>query len=56
LGEKGYDPAFGARPLKRVIQKNLQDELARQVLGGSIVDGIKVSVSVSKDKLVVKPE
>ena len=53
LGDMGYDPAFGARPLKRVIQKNLQDALAREVLSGNIVDGNKVRVSVSKDKLVI---
>jgi ATP-dependent Clp protease ATP-binding subunit ClpB len=54
LGDKGYDPAFGARPLKRVIQKNLQDELARQVLAGKIMDGAKIKVSVLKDKLELK--
>ena len=54
LGDKGYDPAFGARPLKRVIQKNLQDELARQVLAGKIMDGAKIKVSVFKDKLELK--
>ncbi|NNC35950.1 MAG: ATP-dependent chaperone ClpB [Acidimicrobiales bacterium] len=54
LGEKGYDPAFGARPLKRVIQKNLQDELARQVLAGKIMDGANIKVGVSDDQLTLK--
>ena len=45
LAERGYDPVFGARPLKRVIQKELQDELAERLLSGDIVDGSKVAVS-----------
>ena len=53
IGDKGYDPAFGARPLKRVIQKSLQDELARKVLAGDIKDGDHVKVSTSKDGLVL---
>ena len=39
LGESGYDPAYGARPLKRVIQKYVQDPLAEMVLAGKIHDG-----------------
>ncbi|MBL4855062.1 MAG: ATP-dependent chaperone ClpB [Robiginitomaculum sp.] len=54
LAKKGYDPAFGARPLKRVIQKSLQDELARQVLAGKINDGDHVVVSADKEGLVLK--
>ena len=46
LAEKGYDPAYGARPLKRVIQKNLQDPLAEELLAGRIKDGDKVNVDV----------
>ncbi|MCF6275286.1 MAG: ATP-dependent chaperone ClpB [Robiginitomaculum sp.] len=53
LAEKGYDPAFGARPLKRVIQKAVQDELARQVLAGKVNDGDHVKVDVGKDGLVL---
>ena len=53
IGDKGYDPAFGARPLKRVIQKSLQDELARKVLAGDIKDGDHVKVSTGKDGLVL---
>jgi ATP-dependent Clp protease ATP-binding subunit ClpB len=44
LAEKGYDPAYGARPLKRVIQKNVQDPLAEAILGGEIKDGETVPV------------
>jgi ATP-dependent Clp protease ATP-binding subunit ClpB len=51
LAEKGYDPAYGARPLKRVIQKALQDPLAEKLLAGEIKDGDKVRVGVAKDGL-----
>ena len=44
LADKGYDPAYGARPLKRVIQKNVQDPLAELVLSGKVHDGETVSV------------
>ncbi|WP_284177559.1 ATP-dependent chaperone ClpB [Rhabdaerophilum sp. SD176] len=53
LAEKGYDPAYGARPLKRVIQKSLQDPLARLLLAGSIRDGEQVSVTASPAGLVI---
>ncbi len=47
LAEKGYDPAYGARPLKRVIQKNLQDPLAEEILAGRIKDGETVEVGAT---------
>ncbi len=46
LSDRGYDPIYGARPLKRVIQKELQDPLARQILEGRIKDGDEVKVTV----------
>ena len=46
LADKGYDPAFGARPLKRAIQKNVQDPLAEKLLAGEIKDGDKLRVGV----------
>jgi ATP-dependent Clp protease ATP-binding subunit ClpB len=49
LAEKGWDPAYGARPLKRVIQKSVQDPLAEMILAGKIKDG--ESVTISGDKL-----
>ena len=52
LAEKGYDPAFGARPLKRAIQKMLQDPLAEKLLGGEIKDGTKVKVDAAADRLI----
>ena len=45
LAEKGYDPMYGARPLKRIIQKELQDKLANAILAGRINDGQEVTVS-----------
>jgi ATP-dependent Clp protease ATP-binding subunit ClpB len=51
LADKGYDPAYGARPLKRVIQKNLQDPLAELILSGKIKDGDAVKVSAGKNGL-----
>lgn len=52
IAEKGYDPAYGARPLKRVIQTNLQNQLAEMILQGEIMDGSTVSVSVKKEELL----
>jgi ATP-dependent Clp protease ATP-binding subunit ClpB len=49
LAEKGWDPAYGARPLKRVIQKSVQDPLAEMILAGKIKDG--ETVTISGDKL-----
>jgi ATP-dependent Clp protease ATP-binding subunit ClpB len=54
LAEKGYDPAYGARPLKRVIQKEVQDPLAQLLLAGEIKDGDRVRVGVGKDGLTFK--
>ncbi len=48
LADKGWDPAYGARPLKRVIQKSVQDPLAEMILAGKIKDGEKVVVSGDK--------
>jgi ATP-dependent Clp protease ATP-binding subunit ClpB len=51
LAAKGYDPAYGARPLKRVIQKDLQDPLAEKILMGEIRDGSKVKITSGSDRL-----
>ena len=45
LAEKGWDPAYGARPLKRVIQRHVQDPLAEMILDGSVKDGDRVAIS-----------
>jgi len=51
LANKGYDPAYGARPLKRVMQKELQDPLAEKILLGEILDGSKVKITAGSDRL-----
>ncbi|TIS62645.1 MAG: ATP-dependent chaperone ClpB [Mesorhizobium sp.] len=51
LASKGYDPAYGARPLKRVMQKELQDPLAEKILLGEILDGSTVKVTAGSDRL-----
>ena len=56
LSDKGYDPAYGARPLKRVIQKSLQDPLAELILSGKIKDGDVVKVSAGKSGLTFNGE
>ncbi len=56
LADRGYDPAYGARPLKRVIQKFLQDPLADLILAGKIADGTTVPVSAGSDGLVINGE
>ena len=56
LADKGYDPAYGARPLKRVIQKQVQDPLAEKILGGDILDGSVVDISAGSDRLVFQPK
>ena len=50
LAERGYDPAYGARPLKRVIQKSIQDPLAEEILAGRVKDGDSVEVGVAAGK------
>ena len=53
LADRGYDPVYGARPLKRVIQKELQDPLARLVLEGKVADNSTVKVDVEGDALSI---
>ncbi|MCC5992540.1 MAG: ATP-dependent chaperone ClpB [Rhodobacteraceae bacterium] len=53
LANKGYDPVYGARPLKRVIQRYLQDPLAEMLLGGEVLDGSTVTVSAGADGLII---
>ncbi|KFI27982.1 ATP-dependent chaperone ClpB [Haematobacter massiliensis] len=53
LADEGYDPVFGARPLKRVIQRSLQDPLAEMMLGGEIMDGSTVQVTAGEDGLII---
>ena len=52
LAEKGWDPAYGARPLKRTIQRAVQDPLAEMILAGKIRDGETVTIAAGKDGLI----
>ena len=54
IGEKGYDPTYGARPLKRFLQKQVETQLARALVAGEVNEGSKVSFSVKDDQLVMK--
>ena len=56
LAEKGYDPAYGARPLKRAIQKAVQDPLAELILSGKIKDGENVVISANKQGITFNGE
>jgi ATP-dependent Clp protease ATP-binding subunit ClpB len=53
LADKGYDPAYGARPLKRVIQKLLVDGIARKILAGDFADGDVISVGFDGENLTI---
>ena len=53
LASEGYDPVFGARPLKRVIQRSLQDPLAEMILAGEVKDSARVVVSAGADGLII---
>ncbi len=56
LTEKGYDPQYGARPLKRAIQKYLEDELAEVIIKGEVAEGANLEVDCDKenDKLMIR--
>ncbi|MBY0423362.1 MAG: hypothetical protein K2Q06_13730, partial [Parvularculaceae bacterium] len=53
LADAGYDPVYGARPLKRVIQKALQDPLAEMVLAGDVLDGETLKISATPQGLTI---
>ena len=53
LADEGYDPVFGARPLKRVIQRTLQDPLAEMILAGDIAEGNTLAVDASTEGLII---
>lgn len=54
IGEKGYDPTYGARPLKRFLQKQVETQLARVLVAGEVEEGSEVAFSVKDDELVMK--
>jgi ATP-dependent Clp protease ATP-binding subunit ClpB len=53
IAEAGYDPVYGARPLKRYIQQHVETPLAREIIGGKVCDGAQVKVDVKGGELVV---
>jgi ATP-dependent Clp protease ATP-binding subunit ClpB len=55
LAETGYDPAYGARPLRRLIQTAIGDPLARMLIAGEVADGGSVGVDAGPDGLVLAP-
>ena len=52
LGQKGYDPAYGARPLKRVIQKYIENPLSMEILQGNIAPDTRIEADLKGDELV----
>ena len=55
MGEKGFDPDFGVRPLKRTIQHLVLDPLAKMMVDGHIKEGSKVKVDVKGKEITIKP-
>ena len=53
--ERGYDPVFGARPLKRFLQRRIETQLARALISGDVAEGTEVRFSVKGEELVMKP-
>ena len=54
VAEKGYDPVFGARPLKRFLQRNVETKLARALLAGQVAEGSAVKFGIKDDQLSMK--
>jgi ATP-dependent Clp protease ATP-binding subunit ClpB len=55
LAERGFDPVYGARPLKRVIQATVETSLAQRIIAGEVHDGDRIEVDVGPDGLVFRP-
>ena len=53
LAEKGYDPVYGARPLKRVIQREIENILAEKILKGDVKDGDEIKISADKNGVLI---
>jgi ATP-dependent Clp protease ATP-binding subunit ClpB len=56
VAEKGYDPVFGARPLKRFLQRHLGTRLARALIGGEVSEGASITFTVQNDELATRQE
>ncbi|MXP66705.1 ATP-dependent chaperone ClpB [Pantoea sp. Nvir] len=54
LGEKGYDPIYGARPLKRAIQQQIENPLAQQILSGQLIPGKTIEIDVRKGEIIAR--
>ncbi len=54
IAEKGFDPQFGARPLKRAIQKYIEDKLAEEIINSQLKEGDSIQIGLSKDEIVVR--
>ena len=54
IGEKGYDPTYGARPLKRFLQKQVETQLARALVAGEVEEGSEIAFSIKDEELVMK--
>jgi ATP-dependent Clp protease ATP-binding subunit ClpA len=52
LAEKGYDPTYGARPLRRLIQREVEDEIAEQYLAGKIQDNDQLFISIDENRKI----
>ena len=55
LAEKGYDQIYGARPLKRAIQKYIENPLSMEIINGKIAKGARIEADVESDRMVFKP-
>jgi ATP-dependent Clp protease ATP-binding subunit ClpC len=56
LAERGFDPLFGARPMRRLIQEHVEDTLSDAIISGTFNPGDTAVIDISKDKMVVKVE
>ena len=55
LGERGYDPVYGARPVKRLIQQEIETPMARQLVKGELRDGDTATVELKDRQIVIVP-
>ena len=56
VSEEGYDPQYGARPLRRALQKLVEDRLSEEVLKGTVREGQHIIVDVENGEIVIKPK
>ncbi|RJP35502.1 MAG: ATP-dependent chaperone ClpB [Candidatus Omnitrophota bacterium] len=56
LAQQGYDPVYGARPLRRLIQRELETKLGRSLIAGNVMDGARITIDVQNDDIVIRQE